>query len=57
MSFWRRTPEEKAARAALKAEKRPTDVASRSPFSAAYLRKVARLHGIPKAVKRARSAN
>jgi hypothetical protein len=46
-----------AVMAALKAEKRPTDVASHSPFSAAYLRKLARLHGIPRAVKRARGAS
>ena len=37
--------------AALKAGKRPTDVARWSPFSAAYLRKVVRLQGVPKAVK------
>ena len=33
--------------AALKAGKRPTVVASWSPFTAAYLRKLAREHGVP----------
>jgi len=37
--------------AALKAGKRPTDVASWSPFSAAYLRRLARLAGVPAATK------
>lgn len=37
--------------AALEAGKRPTDVASWSPFSAAYLRRLARRKGIPPAVK------
>lgn len=32
--------------AALKAGKRPTDVADRSPFTATYVRRVAREHGI-----------
>jgi thiamine pyrophosphate-dependent acetolactate synthase large subunit-like protein len=40
--------------AALRAGKRPTDVASWSPFSAAYLRRLARDAGIPPA-KRQRS--
>ena len=33
--------------AALKADKRPTDVASWSPFTAAHLRKLAREAGVP----------
>lgn len=37
--------------AALKAGKRPTAVASWSPFTAAYLRKLAREAGIPPATK------
>lgn len=32
--------------AALKAGKRPTDVAARSPFTDAYVRRVAREHGV-----------
>lgn len=36
---------------ALKAGKRPTDVASWSPFTAAYLRKLAREAGVPPASK------
>ncbi len=32
--------------AALKAGKRPTDVATRSPFTDAYVRRVAREHGV-----------
>jgi hypothetical protein len=37
--------------AALKAGKRPTDVASWSPFSAAYLRRLARDAGVPRATR------
>jgi hypothetical protein len=37
--------------AALRAGKRPTDVASWSPFTAAYLRKLARDAGVPPAAK------
>ena len=37
--------------AALKAGHRPTDVASWSPFSAAYLRRLAREAGVPRAKK------
>lgn len=37
--------------AALKVGKRPTDVASWSPFTAAYLRKLAREAGVPPASK------
>jgi len=37
--------------AALKAGKRPTDVASWSPFTPTYLRKLARLAGVPAATK------
>lgn len=33
--------------AALRAGKRPTDVAARSPFTDAYVRRVARENGIP----------
>lgn len=32
--------------AALKADKRPTDVVKRSPFTDAYVRRIAREHGI-----------
>jgi hypothetical protein len=32
--------------AALRAGKRPTDVVERSPFSSAYVRRIAREHGI-----------
>jgi len=35
-----------AALAALRAGQRPTDVADRSPFTAAYVRRLAREHGI-----------
>lgn len=37
--------------AALKAGKRPTDVAARSPFTDAYVRRVAREHGVEPARK------
>lgn len=37
--------------AALKAGKRPTDVASWSPFTAAHLRKIVREAGVPPAAK------
>ena len=37
--------------AALRAGERPTDVVDRSPFTAAYIRKVAREHGIEPARK------
>lgn len=40
-----------AVLAALRAGKRPTDVAAWSPLSATYLRKVARKAGIPAAVR------
>jgi hypothetical protein len=36
----------KAVVTALRAGKRPTDVADRSPFTAAYVRRIAREHGI-----------
>jgi len=35
--------------AALRAGKRPTDVTNRSPFTAAYVRRIARDHGIESA--------
>ncbi len=41
-----RTTVIKAVVAALRADKRPTDVADRSPFSPAYVRRIAREHGI-----------
>jgi hypothetical protein len=37
--------------AALRAGKRPTDVINRSPFTAAYVRRIAREHGIEPATK------
>jgi len=36
-----------AVTAALRAGRRPTDVAARSPFTETYVRKLARQHGIP----------
>jgi hypothetical protein len=39
----------KAVVAALRAGKRPTDVTARSPFTAAYVRRIARQHGIESA--------
>jgi hypothetical protein len=44
-----------AVLAALRAGKRPTDVASWSPFTAAYIRKLARGAGIPPATPGAQS--
>lgn len=41
--------------AALRAGKRPTEVVERSPFTAAYVRKIAREHGIEPAKKGAPS--
>ncbi|MBB6172252.1 hypothetical protein HNR23_002312 [Nocardiopsis mwathae] len=38
--------------AALRAGARPTDVVNRSPFSPAYVRKLAREHGIEPATKK-----
>lgn len=41
--------------AALRAGARPTDVANRSPFSAAYVRRIARDHGIKATPRGSRS--
>jgi hypothetical protein len=46
-----RTEHIAAVVAALQAGRRPTDVASWSPFTSAHLRKLARLAGVPKAKK------
>lgn len=47
-----RTAAVEAVVTALKAGKRPTDVTNRSPFTAAYVRRIAREHGIEPASKR-----